>query len=88
MVVFGLISVDHGIAIAEYEIVSSDSTSKATPSLHRIAWSYMMGRRRSYDLGFLRGLSAAIDKLAQKSQSMYLGSAMFQDRLRIDLILL
>nr|WDW19273.1 terpene cyclase [Penicillium meliponae] len=88
MVVFGLISVDHGIAIAEYETVASDSASKATPSLYRIAWQYLAGPKKFYDLGFLRGLSAAIDKLAQKSQSMYLGSAMFQDRLRVDLILL
>lgn len=88
MVVFGLVTVDHAVAIAEYDTVMSKPADSRQPSLARIFWSYMTSQSRSLDIRFLEGLNAAIEKLSQKSQSMYLGSAMFQDRLRIDLVLL
>ncbi|KAJ6104419.1 Bifunctional lycopene cyclase/phytoene synthase [Penicillium sp. IBT 18751x] len=88
MVVFGLVTVDHALAIAEYDTVMSKPADSRQPSVAQIFWSYMTSQSRSFDVRFLEGLNAAIEKLSQKSQSMYLGSAMFQDRLRIDLVLL
>ncbi|KAJ5757145.1 Bifunctional lycopene cyclase/phytoene synthase [Penicillium nucicola] len=87
MVVLGLVTVDHALAIAEYDAMISEPDEKNPRSFSRIAWSYLT-TQRSFDIRFLEGLGTAIDKLAQKSQSMYLGSAMFQGRLRTDLILL
>ena len=88
MVVFGLVTVDHALAIAEYDTVMSKPADSRQSSVAQIFWSYMTSQSRSFDIRFLEGLNAAIEKLSQKSQSMYLGSAMFQDRLRIDLVLL
>lgn len=88
LVVFGLVTVDHAIAIGEHDTIISSQYEHYSPSFIRIAWLYITSRTNPFDVAFLEGLSAAINKLAQKSQSMYLGSAMFQDRLRIDLILL
>lgn len=79
---------DHAIAISEYNVVIAKSSEEKPRTFNQMALSYVTTRQQSLDLGFLEGMSKAIDKLAQKSQSMYLGSAMFQGRLRIDLILL
>lgn len=88
MVVLGFVTMDHAIALAEYEDAIAAPGRNKSQSFKQVVWNYMTHRKRSLDLGFLEGLSAAIDRLAEKSQSMYLGSAMFQGRLRIDLILL
>lgn len=88
MVVFGMVTMDHAIALAQYDIVTSDSPGKTLPSLGQIAWSYMAQQRKPLDVGFLDGLCGAVTELSRKSQSMYLGSAMFQDGLRVDLIFL
>lgn len=88
MIVFGIITMDHALAIAEYDVIISNSVDRHRPSFSQIFCSYMSGQRRSFDTRFLKGLNAAIEKLSQKSQNMYLGSAMFNDRLRIDLIML
>lgn len=88
MIVFGLVTVDHAIAIAEYQNAVSVASERQLPSFLKLAISYFVDLPKSLDYAFLEGLSAAVQKLAQKSQSMYLGSAMFQDRLRVDLILL
>ncbi|KAJ5560537.1 Bifunctional lycopene cyclase/phytoene synthase [Penicillium frequentans] len=88
MIVFGIITMDHALAIAEYDVIISNSAERHRPSFFGIFCSYMTGQRRSFDTRFLKGLNAAIEKLSQKSQNMYLGSAMFNDRLRVDLIML
>lgn len=88
MVVLGMVTMDHAIALAQYDIVTSESPGRSLPSLGQIAWSYMAQHRKPLDVGFLDGLSAAVTELSRKSQSMYLGSAMFQDGLRVDLIFL
>ncbi|KAJ5128682.1 uncharacterized protein N7443_005801 [Penicillium atrosanguineum] len=88
MVVLGLVTVDHALAMAEYDMVMTKPADSHQSSIAQIFWSYMTSQWRSFDVRFLEGLNAAIEKLSQKSQSMYLGSAMFQDRLRIDLVLL
>lgn len=88
MIVFGIITINHALAIAEYDTIICNSTERRRPSFFEIFWSYMTSQRRSFDTRFLRGLNAAIEKLSKKSQNMYLGSAMFNDRLRVDLIML
>ncbi|KAJ5379703.1 Bifunctional lycopene cyclase/phytoene synthase [Penicillium cataractarum] len=88
MVVFGMVTMDHAIALAQYDIVISESPGRSLPPIAQIAWSYMAQRRKPLDVGFLDGLRAAVTELSRKSQSMYLGSAMFQDGLRVDLIFL
>jgi 15-cis-phytoene synthase/lycopene beta-cyclase len=88
MVVLGMVTMDHAIALAQYDIVTSESPGRSLPSLGQIAWSYMAQNRKPLDVGFLDGLRAAVTELSRKSQSMYLGSAMFQDGLRVDLIFL
>ncbi|KAF7715187.1 terpene cyclase [Penicillium ucsense] len=88
MVVFGMVTMDHAIALAQYDVVTSDSPGRSLPSLGKMAYSYMAQQRKPLDEGFLDGLCAAVTELSRKSQSMYLGSAMFQDGLRVDLIFL
>lgn len=88
MIVFGLVTIDHAIAIAEYDNAVSMATERHMPSFRRVAVFYLLDRPKTFDLTFLEGLSSAVDRLARKSQSMFLGSAMFQGQLRIDLILL
>lgn len=87
MIVFGLVTVDHALAMAEYDAIVSNLNEQSPLSFGQVAWSYIK-RQRSFDVRFLQGLGTAINKLAQKSQSMYLGSAMFQGRLRTELVLL
>ncbi|KAJ5667365.1 Bifunctional lycopene cyclase/phytoene synthase [Penicillium longicatenatum] len=88
MIVFGMTTIDHALAIAEYDMIICNLADSHRPSFFRIFWSYMTSQRRCFDTPFLKGLNAAIKKLSQKSQTMYLGSAMFSDRLRVDLIML
>jgi 15-cis-phytoene synthase/lycopene beta-cyclase len=88
MVVLGMVTMDHAVALAQYDIVTSELPGRSLPSLGQIAWSYMAQKRKPLDVGFLDGLRAAVTELSRKSQSMYLGSAMFQDGLRVDLIFL
>ncbi|KAJ6103338.1 Bifunctional lycopene cyclase/phytoene synthase [Penicillium sp. IBT 16267x] len=88
MIVFGMTTIDHALAIAEYDVIICNSADRHRTSFFRKFWSYMTSQRRGFDTRFLKGLNAAIEKLSQKSQNMYLGSAMFHDRLRVDLIML
>lgn len=88
MVVFGMIAMDNAIALAQYDIATSELLGKPLPSFGRITWGYMTKQRKSLDFFFLSGLHEAVTELSRKSQSMYLGSAMFRDGLRLDLIFL
>lgn len=88
MVVFGLVAIDHAVAIAELQIASSTRTPESLPSFGRIVFSYFSNRPMNDDIDFLQGLNQAVDVVSQKSQSMYIGSAMFQGGLRTDLLLL
>ncbi|RDA84884.1 hypothetical protein CP532_2109 [Ophiocordyceps camponoti-leonardi (nom. inval.)] len=86
MIVFGLVTIDYYIAIEEYEMARSPGPGHRFPSLGRLL--LRSGERQKFDLGFIRGLADAVDSVSSKSQSMYMGSAMFQAALRIDLIML
>ncbi|KAK5996757.1 Bifunctional lycopene cyclase/phytoene synthase [Cladobotryum mycophilum] len=88
MVVFGLVAIDHAIAIAEYQIASSPGSVKQFPSYGNLILLYVSSRSDTHDSHFLEGLTEAVRTVSQKSQSMYMGSAMFQGGLRVDLLLL
>ncbi|KAJ5113870.1 Bifunctional lycopene cyclase/phytoene synthase [Penicillium angulare] len=88
MVVFGMVAMDHAIALEQYDMLMSETSKRSWKSLGRASWSYLTAKRSQLNVGFLEGLYAAVKKLSEKSQSMYLGSAMFQDGLRVDLIFL
>ncbi|RDA95316.1 hypothetical protein CP533_3533 [Ophiocordyceps camponoti-saundersi (nom. inval.)] len=86
MIVFGLATIDYYIALEEYQMASSRGPGRQFPSLGRLLLRY--GERPELDLGFIEGLAGAVESVSCKSQSMYMGSAMFQAALRIDLIML
>ncbi|KOS21872.1 Bifunctional lycopene cyclase/phytoene synthase [Escovopsis weberi] len=89
VIVIGLVCFDHAIAITEYHIARISEEVQAKPSLAKLVRVYKAERRRSHEnVIFLHGLSEAVRTVSQKSQSMYMGSAMFQGGLRIDLLLL
>lgn len=91
MVVLGMVTIDHAIALEQYGILVSESPRSSMDSfrsLARASYSYLIGDGPTLDLQFLDNLQNAVKNLSEKSQSMYLGSAMFQDGLRIDLICL
>lgn len=88
MVVLGLVAIDHAIAMAEYQAASSPGAEKRFPSFLKVMLFYITNRDKKENEGFQQGLTNAVQKLAKKSQSMHMGSVMFQGPLRIDLILL
>ncbi|KJZ76523.1 hypothetical protein HIM_04252 [Hirsutella minnesotensis 3608] len=88
MIVVGLVAIDHAVAIAEYHIASSPESGKQFPSYGRLLILYILDLDMPHESQFLRGLSDAVELVSQKSQSMLVGSAMFQGGLRIDLLLL
>ncbi|KAL6412515.1 phytoene synthase [Ilyonectria robusta] len=88
MVIFGLVAIDHAIAIAEHQIASSLETMEQFPSFGRLVMLYCFGRPEDHNLPFLEGLAKAVHKVSLKSQSMYTGSAVFCSGLRFDLLLL
>lgn len=88
MIILGLVAFDHAVAIAEYNIASAPETVRHFPSIRELVVSYIFDRPDSRSQDFLQGLTNAVGVVSRKSQSMYMGSAMFQGCLRIDLLLL
>ena len=87
MVVGGMASMDHAFAIEEYRILSSKEPSSADFSL-KLALKGIISPTPQFDARILDRLSEAVVCLKKKSQSMFLGSALFQGSLRMDLIFL
>lgn len=87
MIVFGLVAMDQVIAVSEYYAAKPEATAKP-PSLARCLVLSCSDWQQDRDGAFLRTLSEAVDTVSRKSQSMFMGSAMFQGALRIDLIFL
>ena len=86
MVVGGLASMDYVFAIEEYRILCSKEPS-ARFSL-KLALKSIVSSTPKYDARLLDRLAEAVVCLKKKSQSMFLGSALFQGELRVDLIFL
>lgn len=87
MIVGGLASFDYGIAIEETRILCSRASTPERFSLRR-ALSSAIKQLPQFDTLILDQLSEAVVCLQKKSQSMFLGSALFQGALRTDLIFL
>lgn len=85
MIVFGLVAIDNAIALHEYKAFTSFNPVGEIPSVTRLIVPFV-NDNREYDQDLLQNLSQAVLILKKKSQSMYLGSAIFQGQLRIDLI--
>lgn len=88
MIVIALAAIDHGIAIAEYQMAAMPRSHRDFPTFMELFQIYLKDRKGPFDVEFLRCVSDAVRTVAQKSQTMYTGSAMFRGQLRIDLILL
>ena len=86
MVVGGLASIDYGFAIEEYRVFTSGEESPAIFSM-RFALKSVVNFDSNVDARIIDRLSKAVRCLQKKSQSMFLGSALFEGNLRIDLIL-
>ena len=88
MIVFGLVAIDQVVAVAEYQAATAPGIPEKHQSPARLLILSCSDWQREADLRFLHGLAQAVDLVSEKSQSMYMGSAMFQGALRIDLLLL
>ncbi|PYH67439.1 terpenoid synthase [Aspergillus vadensis CBS 113365] len=85
MIVLGLIGIDYAYALQEYKSLTRPAADKGTTL--RTALSLLCSPP-SIDESLISALSQAVYRLQEKSQSMFLGSALFQGHLRIDLIFL
>lgn len=86
LIVFGQIAFDNAVTII-------DSLPEAFPEADdcpspMAAMRALMLPRREYDNERIAAFDDAMRRLQEKSRSFYLASAMFEGRLRIDLVLL
>lgn len=88
MIVLGIAGMDNAIALFEYKAFVSTTAVGETPSIPRLLTLFFTRSRRYCDTNVLREMSQAVTLLKQKSQTMYLGSAMFEGQLRLDLVAL
>ncbi|PHH82737.1 hypothetical protein CDD82_4993 [Ophiocordyceps australis] len=88
MIVLGMVTMDYTMAIAEYQIARSPDMRGRNPSLLGHIRLALGDWPEDHGLHFLKGLTHAVKVVSGKSQSMYMGSAMFEGGLRIDLLLL
>ncbi|PYI09764.1 terpenoid synthase [Aspergillus sclerotiicarbonarius CBS 121057] len=84
MVVMGLVGCDYAFALEEYRSLSQPASDKGSSLKAALGLINPM----PVDEGLISALSQAVSCLKDKSQSMFLGSALFQGQLRIDLIFL
>jgi 15-cis-phytoene synthase/lycopene beta-cyclase len=87
MIVMGLVAIDNAVALREYKVMTSANPVGETPSVVRLIVPFLNDNQH-YDLNLLQDISHAVTILQNKSQSMYLGSALFEGQLRMDLIFL
>ncbi|KAF3481707.1 phytoene synthase [Arthroderma uncinatum] len=87
MVVLGLSAIDNAVALFEYNAFISTDAVGQMPSILQLIAPFLKSSHQ-YDTTVLREISQAVSLLQKKSQSMYLGSAVFEGQLRLDLIAL
>jgi 15-cis-phytoene synthase/lycopene beta-cyclase len=86
LIVFGLVAFDHAMAILlTFPDLFPDVPSLPSPAMLVHA---LLTDTSKYDLERIAGVRQAVVRLQKKSRSFYLASAVFNGRLRIDLILL
>ncbi|KAI9038986.1 phytoene synthase [Aspergillus affinis] len=87
LVVNGLVVADRAIALRHFRQAHSTGDVCDGPLFTRVLFNDI-ARAGMPDASLVSHLSRAVNCLAHSSQSMYMGSAMFQGSLRIDLIYL
>ncbi|OJJ65921.1 hypothetical protein ASPBRDRAFT_667091 [Aspergillus brasiliensis CBS 101740] len=85
MVVVGLVGCDYTFALQEYNSLSHPVLGNHITLRTAL---FLLARPLSIDESHISALSRAVYRLQDKSQSMFLGSALFQGQLRVDLIFL
>ncbi|EZF32085.1 hypothetical protein H109_07034 [Trichophyton interdigitale MR816] len=88
MITIGIAGVDNAIALFEYKAFVSTTAVGEMRSIPGLFTFFLTRSRRHCDKNVLQEMSQAITLLKQKSQSMYLGSALFEGQIRLDLIAL
>ncbi|RAL12652.1 terpenoid synthase [Aspergillus homomorphus CBS 101889] len=86
MIVFGLVGFDYAFALADYEHLCTGAGPTSRGSV-RTALRALV-QRTQIQTTVIAELQDAVARLHAKSQSMFVGSALFQGALRIDLIYL
>ncbi|KAM3084150.1 hypothetical protein ACMFMG_001748 [Clarireedia jacksonii] len=86
LIVFGLVAFDHALAI----LLTFPDLFPVVPALPSPAMliDALLTDTSKYDLERIAGVQQAVRRLQKKSRSFYFASAVFNGRLRIDLILL
>lgn len=87
MIVNGLVAADYAIAMLDCQKAQSIGDIEEHFSIRKALTSFIAPEEKSRT-SFVTGLRKSVQRLAISSQSMYMGSAMFQGPLRIDLIFL
>ncbi|EGD87670.1 hypothetical protein H112_04137 [Trichophyton rubrum D6] len=87
MIVLGIAGMDNAIALFEYKAFVSTAVGE-TPCISRLLTLFFMRSHHHCDTNVLQEMLEAVTLLKQKSQSMYLGSAIFEGQIRLDLIAL
>lgn len=87
MIVFGIAVSDFAIALTYGRLASSPGTINTPLSYYHVLHDFVRLPHTLND-DFVASIDESVCRLAISSQSMYIGSAMFQGPLRIDLIML
>lgn len=86
MIVLGQMAIDNAIALGIYNMGTTSKTE--FPSYGQLFTQFITRRDEELNMKYIHDLGDAVMRLKQRSQSMYMGSAMFEGQLRIDLIFL
>ncbi|RAH60213.1 phytoene synthase [Aspergillus piperis CBS 112811] len=86
MIVLGQMAIDNAIALGIYNMGITSETE--FPSYGQLFTQFITRRNEELNMKYIHDLRDAVMRLKQRSQSMYMGSAMFEGQLRIDLIYL
>lgn len=87
MIVNGLVAIDHAIALLQCQNAQSIEQIDSCGSYGHILTNFLTSNEKPKS-SFVSSLDRSVKRLASASQSMYMGSAVFQGPLRIDLIFL
>ncbi|XRM37017.1 hypothetical protein ABZX51_000509 [Aspergillus tubingensis] len=86
MIVLGQMAIDNAIALGIYNMSTTSKTE--FPSYGQLFAQFITRRNEELNMKYIHDLGDAVIRLKRRSQSMYMGSAMFEGQLRIDLIFL
>lgn len=87
MIVNGLVAADYAIAMLNCQKAQATGDIEEGFSVRK-ALTSLIGPEEKSRTSFVSVLRKSVQRLAISSQSMYMGSAMFEGPLRIDLIFL